>query len=172
MKTRLVSDEQILNLHRQGLNQCEIGKALGVSNVAIHKRLKRILVMERLEKLTPKEQQFCLGVAEGKSRTQACMEAYDCSSRDSAKALQNTLSEKSEIQESIMAIMDLQGLTRTNLVKVLKKHIYNDTDPHVSLKGLDMGFKLSNSYPAQKNINLNLDVDIMPVDLSEFKNRG
>jgi hypothetical protein len=172
MRARIVSDEQIVNLYKQGLNQSEIGKALSVSNVAIHKRLKRILVIQKLERLTPKEKQFCLGVAEGKSRTQSAMEAYDCSSRESAKALQNTLSEKSEIQESITAIMDLQGLTRTNLVKVLKKHIFNDTDPHASLRGLDMGFKLQNSYPAQKNINLNANVNIDPVDLSKYRNKG
>jgi hypothetical protein len=171
MRARIISDEQIVTLYRQGLNQSQIGNALGVSNVAIHKRLKRILVMQKLERLTPKEQQFCLAVAEGKSRTQAAMEAYDCSSRESAKALQNTISDKPEIEQSILAIMDLQGLTRTNLVKVLKRHVYNDTDPNVSLRAVDMGFKLSNSYPAQKNINLNATVDYSPVDLSRYKNR-
>ncbi len=171
MRARLISDEQILTLHRQGLNQSQIGKALGVSSVAIHKRLKRILVMEKLERLTPKEQTFCLAVAEGKSRTQACMEAYDCSSRESAKALQNTLSGKPEIQENIDAIMNLQGLTRTNLVRVLRDHVFNKTDPNVSLRALDMGFKLTNTYPVQKNINLNANIDITPVDLSEFLNK-
>jgi hypothetical protein len=171
MRARIISDEQIVNLHEQGLNQSQIGRTLGVSNVAIHKRLKRIFVIQKLETLTPKEKKFCLAVAEGKSRTQAAMEAYDCSSRESAKALQNTISDKPEIEESITAIMDLQGLTGTNLVKVLKKHIFNDTDPHASLRALDMGFKLSNSYPAQKNINLNANVNIDPVDLSRYRNR-
>jgi predicted transcriptional regulator len=169
MKARIISDEQIIDLHRRGLNQSQIGEALGVSNVAIHKRLKKILVMQNLEKLTKKEQRFCLAVAEGKSRTQAVMEAYDVSSRESAKALQNTLSEKAEIQESITAIMDLQGLTRSSLIKVLKGHIFNETDPNVSLRALDIGFKLSNSYPAQKNINLNANIDISPIDLSKYK---
>lgn len=171
MRARIISDEHIVNLYEQGLNQSQIGKALGVSNVAIHKRLKNILVMQKLVSLTPKEKQFCLGVAEGKSRTQSAMEAYDCSSRESAKALQNTLSEKSEIQESITAIMDLQGLSRTNLVKVLRKHVFNDTDPNVSLRAVDMGFKLSNSYPAQKNVNLNASVAIMPIDMSKYRNK-
>jgi hypothetical protein len=171
MRARIVSDEQIVSLYKQGLNQSEIGKALSVSNVAIHKRLKRILVMQKLERLTLKEQNFCIAVAEGKSRTQAAMEAYDCSSRESAKALQNTISNKPEIEESITAIMDLQGLSRTNLVKVLRKHVFNDTDPNVSLRAVDMGFKLSNSYPAQKNINLNTSVAITPIDLSKYRNK-
>jgi hypothetical protein len=171
MRARKVSDEQILNLHEQGLNQSQIGEALGVSNVAIHKRLKRILVMANLEKLTPKEQKFCLAVSEGKSRTQAVMEVYDVSSRDSAKALQNTLMSKPEIVESISSLMDAHGLTRSHRIKILKKHVDNETDPNVSIRALDMTFKLDNSYPPQRNVNLNLDCNISPVDLSKYRTR-
>ena len=171
MRARKVSDDQILNLHEQGLNQSQIGEALGVSNVAIHKRLKRILVMASLEKLTPKEQQFCIAVSEGKTRTQAALEAYDCSSIDSAKALQNTLKGKPEIQDNITALMDIEGLTRSHKIKTLKGHVDNKADPHVSLKALDMSFKLANDYPPQRNINLNADFILSPVDLERYRNR-
>ena len=171
MRSRKVSDEQILNLHEQGFNQSQIGEALGVSNVAIHKRLKRILVMANLERLTPKEQKFCLAVSEGKSRTRAALEAYDCSSIDSAKALQNTLMGKEEVQATISALMDAHGLTRSHRIRILKGHVDNKTDPHVSLKALDMSFKLANDYPPQRNINLNADLLISPVDLEKYRNR-
>jgi len=169
MRARKVSDDQILNLYNQGLNQSQIGEALGVSNVAIHKRLKRIIVMANLEKLTPKEQKFCLAVSEGKSRTQAAMEAYDVSSRDSAKALQNTLMGKPEIVESISALMDAHGLTKSHRIKILKKHVDNETDPNVSIRALDMSFKLDNSYPPQRNFNVNADFNITPVDIDRWK---
>jgi hypothetical protein len=171
MRARKVSDEQIIELYRQGLNQSQIGAALDVSNVAIHKRLKRILVMASLEKLTPKEQQFCIAVSEGKTRTQAALEAYDCSGIDSAKTVQRQLMQKEEIQQSISALMDIEGLTRGYKIRILKSHVDNKADPHVSLKALDMSFKLVNDYPPQRNINLNADFILSPVDLERYRNR-
>lgn len=170
MRPKKVSDEDILTLHEQGKNQKEIAATLGVTNVAIHYRLKKILVMQTLGKLTDKEQRFCLAVSEGKSRTAAAMEAYDCTSRESAKALQNTLMDKPEIQESIASLMDANGLTRAYRLKILKKHIDDPIDSNASLRGLDMSFKLAGEYPPQKSLNLNVDMAIEPVDLSEFLN--
>jgi hypothetical protein len=42
-------------------------------------------------------------------------------------------------------------------------------DPTVSLRALDMGFKLADDYPATKSMNLNVNADILhPVDLSKY----
>ena len=65
--------------------------------------------------------------------------------------------------------MELHGAGLSNRIKRLVDHIVN-RDPNVSLKALDMSFKLDSSYPPQKNINLNTDVPIQPViDMSEYE---
>jgi hypothetical protein len=122
-----------------------------VSPVAIHKRLKKILPKpQNLEKLTDKEQKFVVAVSEGKSRTQAAMDSFDVSSRESAKALQNALMQKDDIRLAIAELMDIYGLTRGYRINKLKNHI-DHVDPGISLKGLDMSFKLDGLYSPEKH---------------------
>lgn len=99
LRQRKIDDNELIELWKQGKNQKQIAKVLGVSNVAIHKRLKKLLPLimplpESVKKLTPKEQKFCHLVAQGESRTNAVMQTYEVSSRRSAKALQNELMKK------------------------------------------------------------------------------
>ncbi len=151
MRRRKVSDKLVLQLWQEGKTQAEIARALQVSHVAIHKRLKRLATPESLTMLTQKEQKFCLAVVEGKSRTQAALEAYDCASRASAKALQNTLMDAPRIQNAIDELLELKGYGRDFRTDKLGQHMAHP-DPVVSLKALDMGFRLSNDYP-DKNSN-------------------
>lgn len=171
MRQRKVDDNIVLQLFREGKNQKQIAEHFKVSPVAIHKRLKKILPKpQSLEKLTDKERKFVIGVAEGKSRTQAVMESFDVSSRASAKAMQNALMQKDDIKIAITELMEIYGLTRGYRINKLKSHI-DHVDPGISLKGLDMSFRLADDYPAIKSKNLNINVsmmDIHPVDISRY----
>jgi transposase len=150
MAQRKVDDNIVLQLLREGKNQKQIAEHFNVSPVAIHKRLKRILPKpQSLENLTPKEQKFAIAVAEGKSRTQAALDSFDCTSRDSAKALQNTLMKKDDVRIAIAELLEIYGLTRGYRISKLKNHI-DHIEPGISLKGLDMSFKLDGSYAATK----------------------
>jgi ParB-like chromosome segregation protein Spo0J len=152
MAQRKVDDNIVLQLLREGKNQREIADHFKVSPVAICKRLKKILPKpQSLEKLTDKEQNFVIAVAEGKSRTQAALDSFDVSSRDSAKALQNTLMKKDNVRIAIAELMDIFGLTRGYRINKLKTHI-DHVDPGISLKGLDLSFKLDGSYSPEKHI--------------------
>ena len=151
MAQRKIDDTIVLQLLREEKNQREIADHFKVSPVAIHKRLKKILLKpQSLEQLTPKEQKFAMAVAEGKSRTQAAMDSFDVSSRESAKALQNTLMKKDNMRIAIAEMMDIYGLTRGYRISKLKSHI-DHVDPGVSLKGLDMSFKLDGLYSPEKH---------------------
>ena len=165
MGQRKVDDNIVLQLFREGKKQKEIAERFGVSAVAIHKRLKRILPKpQSLEKLTEKERRFVIAVAEGKSRTQAVMESFDVSSRASAKAMQNALMQKDHIQIAIAELMEIYGLTRGYRINKLKSHI-DHLDPGISLKGLDMSFKLDGLYSPEKHINMNIDLKTLTDDL-------
>ncbi len=156
MRQRKVDDNLVLQLFQEGKNQKQIAEHFNVSPVAIHKRLKRILPKpQSLEKLTPKEQKFVIGVAEGKSRTQAVMESFDVTSRASAKAMQNALMQKDDVRIAIAELMQIYGLTRGYRINKLKSHI-DHVDPGVSLKGLDMSFKLDGLYAPEKHVNMDI----------------
>ena len=147
---RRTDDTLILKMLDEGKNQKEIAAHFGVSPAAICKRVKRLLPPpESFENLTDKEQKFVLGIAGGKSQTQAVMNSFDVTSRESAKSLGTKLMAKPDIQTAVSDIMQQQGLTKTYRVKKLRQHI-DHKDPNVSLKGLDQSWKLDGSYAPEK----------------------
>jgi hypothetical protein len=75
-----------------------------------------------------------------------------------------------DIQEAISELMEQEGLGRHYRVKKLKSHVEN-RDPGVSLRALDMSFKLGDDYPGEKTRNININANISPVDLSTWINK-
>ena len=173
MRQRKIDDNLLLQLFREEKDKKGIQKKLAehfnVSPVAIHKRLKRILPKpQSLEKLTDKEQKFVVAVASGKSRTQAAMDSFDVSTRASAKAMQNALMQKDDVRIAINELLEIYGLTRGYRINKLKTHI-DHVDPGISLKGLDMSFKLDGLYAPEKHINVNFDYQVESKRLEELK---
>jgi hypothetical protein len=74
------------------------------------------------------------------------------------------------VKEAVSAILVTAGVTRELLASKLKTHV-DSAKPEISLRAVDMGFKLHDDYPAAKNVNLNIDVAWFPIDLNEFKPR-
>ena len=168
MRQRKTDDNIVLQLFREGKSQKQIAQYFNVSAVAIHKRLKKILPRpQNLDKLTSKEQKFVMGVVAGKSKTQAAMDSFDVSSRASAKAMQNALMQKDDIRIAIAELMEIYGLTRGYRINKLKSHI-DHVDPGVSLKGLDMSFKLDGLYAPEKHLNLNASYPEIAEKLAEI----
>jgi len=150
MAQRKVDDNIVLQLLREGKNQRQIAEHFQVSPVAICKRLKGIMPKPKsLGNLTPNEQKFAVAVAEGKSRTQAALDSFDVSSRESAKALQNALMQKDDIKIAINELMNIFGLTRGYRINKLKSHV-DHVDPNISLKAIDQTWKLDGSYSSEK----------------------
>ncbi len=155
MRERKTNDEEILKLLQEGKSQKEIAQLFGVSPVAIHKRLKRLTLPpppESLQKLTKKEQKFCIAIAQGKTQTQAAMDSYDVTSRESAKVMGSQLMVKPEIQMSITELMDYCGIDKTYRIRRLK-NIIDCRDLNIAHKGLDMSFKLDGSYAPEKHLH-------------------
>lgn len=160
MRERKTNDQEILRLLQEGKNQKEIALHFGVSPVAIHKRLKRLTLPpppESLQKLTKKEQKFCIAMAQGKTQTQAAMDSYDVTSRESAKVIGSQLMAKPEIQMSIPELMDYCVIDKPYRIRRLKQ-IIDSPDLNIAYKGLDMSFKLDGSYAPEKYLNVNVDI--------------
>jgi len=151
MGARKIDDARLIALKNEGKLQKDIAKIFGVSEPGICKRLKRLFPERHeppksLEVLTDKERRFAIERAAGRTATQAALNAFECSSRASAKAIGSQLMGKLEVQEAISDLMDQAGLTRRYRIARLKQHVDNKVDPHVSLKALDQSWKLDGSY--------------------------
>jgi len=59
------------------------------------------------KKLTEKEQKFALEIADGKNRTDAALNAYDCTTRQSAKALGIQKMQNFDVQLAVSDIIDV-----------------------------------------------------------------
>ena len=73
----------------------------------------------------------------------------------------------SDIQLAIASIMEQEGLSRTRLITRLKHHV-DSGDANVSLRAVEMGLKLHDSFPAARNMVLNATIDVSPLDLSKY----
>lgn len=153
MGKRKTNDEQILRLWQSGLSQLEISRQLNVSPACICKRLKRLLpapdeILDR-HALTDNEKRFVIEKASGKNNTQAAIASHEVS-RASAKVIGCNLMKKPEVQMSINELMETYGLTRSYRINRLRNHI-DHKDPLISLRGLDMSFRLDGSYAPDKH---------------------
>jgi len=161
---RIFSTDQLQSLLDQGLSQKAAAAAMGVSPAAVSKRMKR-LPPPSLSKLTPKERQFVEGRVKGLSQTEAALQAYDVSSRESAKALGHTLSKTPDIATAITELLEYHGAGRSRRVQKLAEHIENQ-DPTISLRALDLSFKVDGSAKERQEQQA---PTIALVDLSQFR---
>lgn len=178
-RPKVIDDNKLIELFKEGKPLKQIGDALGVSHVAVHKRIKRLGLSQlpvSLENLTEKEKQFCLSVAGGQSRINAVMQTYDVISRESAKALQRTLMKNPEIRVAINDLMEQKGIGREFRIDKLGQYMRHP-DPVIGLKALDMGFKLSGDELESKRQHpdkhsfIDIKIDITP-DNYRRKNEG
>ena len=153
---RKIIDTELLELLDQGMSQKEAAQHFNCSEPAISRRLKKIRprVPQALEKLTKKQKNFALALAEGQSKTQAATIAYDVSTIDSARTIGKTLSADSDIQTAVSEILQRNGLTKQYRVNRLRE-LVDSLDPSVVLRALEITFKLDGSYsPETHNINV------------------
>lgn len=177
MHKRKIHDDELLKMHSKGISGKALAAHFQVSPAAVSKRLKKLLpsAEEILNKhsLTEQQKVFVVEKARGRSNAQAVKAAYDVSSTESAKSLGTQLMDNSSIRACIDEIMKAHGLTRSHLIGRLKSHVDNNLDPHLSLKAVDMGLKLTDSYPASKSVNFNLTQSwITYTDIPRYEPEG
>lgn len=167
-----IDDNILLDMISQGKEQKEAAAYFGVSPAAICKRLKRLqsgpdAVLEKYG-LTDKEKAFCIAKAQGQTNVMSALAGYEVGSIQSAKAIGTQLMKKAEVQLAISELMESEGLTRSYRLAKVKKHVDNP-DPNVSLKALDMTWKLDGSY-IERHQHQVAEYTFMKIDLSRFAN--
>jgi hypothetical protein len=158
MGQKKIDDNLLLEMLKQGKLQKEIAEHFGVTPVAICKRLQKLLPPPESilikHDLTDQQKRFCIEKAKGKTNTQAVLSSYEVGSMQSAKVIGSNLMDKSNVRQAIDELMEIHGLSRSYRIQRLKQHVDNPIDANVSLKALDMSFKLADDYPSQKNETL------------------
>jgi predicted XRE-type DNA-binding protein len=164
--------EDLLRMNAEGMPQKDIATVFQVSEPAVSQALAKLKKSAArpavLDKLTAKEERFVMEIAGGRNQTQAALQAFDCNSLDSAKSIGSRLARDPDIAEAITAVLASEDLGTRKLVQRLRDHV-ESRDPQASLRAVDMGFKLHGAYPATITKNLNLNVEVCPVDLSQYQ---
>ena len=143
---RKTDDKIILQMLEDGHSQKDIAKHFDVSPAAICKRVARLSAYPKtLKDLSPKEVRFAVSVAEGKSRTQSAIDAYDVSSMGSAKSLGSQLMKKPRVNAAISELMEYHGMGRSYRIQKLKEHL-DSPDPVISLKSIEISFKADGTF--------------------------
>jgi predicted transcriptional regulator len=156
MRSKVIDDDKLMEMVHKGIPQKDIARELGVSAPAICKRLKKLIPAPDLSKygLTARQINFVKAKASGKTNTQAVLDSYETGSMESAKSIGTKLMDSPEVNLAIKELMDYHGLTRSHRISRLKQHIDN-RDPNVSLRGLDLSFRLD-GYPSN-NVNVQMN---------------
>jgi predicted transcriptional regulator len=151
-----INDTLLLEMLNQGKQQKDIAAYFKVSPVAVCKRLKRLqsgpeAVLERYD-LTDQQKSFVVEKAKGKTNTQAALESYEVSSRKSAKAIGSQLMAEPIIRMALDELMETY-LPQHYRIRKLRSHT-DHADPIVSLKALDLSWKLDGSYAPEKHMEI------------------
>jgi phage terminase small subunit len=152
MKVKIINDQILQDMIKEGKQQKDIARFFNVSEAAVTKRLKRLNQTEPPEsfkKLAPGEKRFVLAKMEGKSSSASALEAFNCGSIQSAKAMGNKLAGDPDIRTAINDLMHQTGIGRRRRIERLRDLI-EANDMGIVAKGLDMANRLTGEYAAEK----------------------
>ncbi len=153
---RIIDDKVLLEMMedvRSGkIEQKDIAAHFGISQSAITQRLRKITsqqLPDSFKSLSPKEQNFAIQVAHGKTQTAAAMASFDTTSLASAKTIGARLMKDNEVvkavndvKESIADKFEKKGYGQDYRIGRIGQHM-ESPDAVISLKAIDMAAKLS-----------------------------
>jgi len=148
-----INRDELQAMLKDGRSQAYAARHFQVSEAAICKAVKRLKAGElpaSMGKLTPKQREFVLNMADGRNATESAMVAYDCKSREAAKVLGSHMARDPDVNLAIQDLMAQEGIPKRRRVQRLRDMI-ECADLSVAGRGLDMGFKLAGDYAPQQH---------------------
>jgi len=159
-----INKSELQEMLKAGKTQTYCAKYFQVSEAAICNAVKRLKAMElpdSLQKLTTKERDFVLHVAEGDNPTQSALKAFDCN-YDSGKTIASRMMKDEDIKLAINDLLAQEGLSRRRRIQRLKD-VIESNDLSAVTRGLDMSFKIGGEYAPER---IEVDVDIKQLSMS------
>jgi transposase-like protein len=171
---RKTNDEEIQRMYStEGQTKRAIAKHFGVSEQYIGKRLKQLEAFrlpDSFQRLTVKQKKYALARAEGKSKIDSAMEAYDTKDKNSAKALGYTLSKDPDVDVAIQDLLAQEGIPRRRRIQRLRDMIESQ-DLSIVGKGIELSCKLTGDFAPEKHLNLNIDHSVITARLADIHRR-
>jgi hypothetical protein len=116
--------------------------------------------------ITPEEGEFCKKLVSGKGYASSMMAVNPNLQPDAARTIGRDLfKNRNDIKAVIRELMELKGIGLERRVARLSDHV-EAKDPNISLKALDMSFKLDGSLISETHTQTTVSVGIM--DLSAY----
>lgn len=149
MQNKRVENETLIALVEQGLTGRQIAEQTSISEAAVSKRLKRIRLQEReppesFQALTPKKQKFVMGLVQGKTQVNACIDSHDVTSRASARALASRMAREPDVEVALADMFAQEGLSKRRRVQRMSELI-ESRDSAAVCRMLELSFKLDGS---------------------------
>ena len=147
-----INRNELQAMLKDGRSQAYAARHFRVSEAAVCKAIKRMKAGElpsSLGKLTGKQRVFALNMAEGRNATESAMVAYDCKSREVAKALGSRMAKEPDVNLAIQDLMAQEGIPKRRRVQRLRDMI-ECRDLAIAGRGLDIGFRLAGDYAPQQ----------------------
>ncbi len=160
---RKINDSKFAKLVEQGKSDKEIAKIFGVSHVAVWKRRKKLYppalplpMPKSFEVLTPMEKRFVMEKAKNAnlSNTEIAMRTTESKSREVAKSVASEIMARPRVQVALNDLLDTY-LPQEDRIKKLSEHV-KARDPGISLKALDLSWKLDGSYAPEKRVDITM----------------
>ncbi len=149
-----VDDVILAKMLKEGKTQREAADYFHVSEAAISKRVKRLLPSklpeppESFKALTPREQRFVLEKTKGVSNTEAALRATESKNREVAKSVGHELAQSKRVQYALQELLEMHIPQKYRVEKL--RACVDHLDPGITLKALDLSWKLDGSYTADK----------------------
>jgi predicted transcriptional regulator len=149
MQRKIVENDVLIQLSEQGFSGKEIAAQTGISPAAVSKRLARIRLQqqeppESFSRLTTKQQRMVAEMATGKNQTDACMTAYDCIDRRSAKALAAKVMRDEDMHVALGDLLAQEGIGRRRRVQRMAELI-ESRDTSAVCRMLELAAKMDGS---------------------------
>lgn len=159
MQRKIVENDVLIKLSEQGLSGKEIAKRTSISPAAVSKRLARIRLQqhgppESFSRLTAKQQRMVAEMATGKNQTDACMAAYDCVDRRSAKALAAKVMRDEDMHVALGDLLAQEGIGRRRRVQRMAELI-ESRDTSAACRMLELAAKMDGSLVERLEVGIN-----------------
>jgi hypothetical protein len=167
--TKKIDDKLFIKMIKAQTPMQKIADHFGVSPTACYykrDRMKKKGTLKIPTALSVQQQEFVELVEHKVAPIEAIKAVYAPNPGTEKMALQRVMSQPA-VKEAIGSLLDAAKLTRQHLATRLREHVDSPKD-EISLRATIEGFKLHDDYPAQKNINIAVNLDWLTVDLEAF----
>lgn len=143
-------EAKVLQLHKEGYHPKYIAMQTNLNEEEVRNTINgKIAALTRRFALNNAEEKFVKELARGKTNEEAAKLALGAKKGSDARTRAAMMVRSDNVKMAIRELMEEAGIGRKWRIDKLAEHM-DSVAPEVSLKALDIGFKLADDYPQKK----------------------